>query len=128
MPAPLCTPHDVGAWLGTSYTEDMAEYVQVSKLCAAVSALIRARRPRIDDWLADGLLDDDLVRAIAVQVVARQLTTISTGGVGVRSETHPEYSYELTASAAAGLNLSKAELTALTPLAGRDRPFSIIPR
>lgn len=128
MPAPLCTPDDVGAWLGTSYTEDMAEYVQVSKLCAAVSALIRARRPRIDDWLADGLLDDDLVRSIAVQVVARQLTTISTGGVGVRSETHPEYSYELTASAAAGLNLSKAELTALTPLAGRDRPFSIIPR
>jgi hypothetical protein len=128
VPAPLCTPHDVGAWLGVTYEADMTEYVQVSKLCAAVSALIRARRPRIDTWLADGLIDDDLVRSIAVQVVARVLHTVTTGGVGVRSETHPEYSYELTSSAAAGLNLSKAELTALTPQAGRERPFSIIPR
>jgi hypothetical protein len=128
MPAPLCTPHDVGAWLGTSYQEDLPEHVQVAKLCGAVSALIRARRPQIDTWLAAGSIDDELVRSIAVQVVCRNLTTIATGGVGLRSETHPEHSYELTASAAAGLNLTKAELTALTPVAGRDRPFSIIPR
>lgn len=128
MPAPLCTPHDVGAWLGTSYEEDLPEHVQVSKLCAAVSALIRARRPQIDTWIASGQLEDDLVRSIAVQVVARNLTTIATGGVGLRAETHPEHSYELTASAASGLNLTKAELTALTPAAGRERPFSIIPR
>jgi hypothetical protein len=128
VPAPLCTPHDVGAWLGTSYQDDTTEHVQVAKLCVAVSALMRARRPLLDTWLAGGQLHDDLVRSIAVQVVARVLTTISTGGVGVRAETHPEYAYELTASAAAGLNLTKAELTALTPAVGRERPFSIQPQ
>lgn len=122
----LCAPQDVEVWLGTSYQDDVTAYLQVAKLCDAVSALIRARRPQIDTWIAGGLLDDALVCSIAVQVVARNLTSIATGGVGVRSETHPEYAYELTAAAAAGLSLTKAELAALTPAVGRERPFSII--
>lgn len=125
--APLCTPHDVGVRIGVSYADDTDQYVQVATLCGDVSGLIRSRRPLVDSWIADGSLPSAIVVAIAAQVVARVLTTITTGGVGVRSETHPEYAYELTASAAAGLNLTKAELAALTPLSGRSRPFSIQP-
>lgn len=128
MAAPLCTPDDVADRLGVSYEQGGAEYRQVEVFCGDVSALIRARRPLVDTWIADGQIDPDLVVGIAAQAVARLLTTAATGGVGLRGETHPEYSYELTASAAAGLNLTKAELTNLTPAAGRQRPFSIIPR
>lgn len=128
MPAPLCTPGDIGDRLGTTYEPGTPEFVQVESFCGDVSRLIRARRPQVDTWIASGEIDPDLVIGIAAQVVARMLTTASTGGVGLRGETHPEYSYELTASAAAGLNLTKAELTNLTPAAGRQRPFSIIPR
>lgn len=125
MLAPLCTPWDVSRRLGTTYDTD--QLVQVSAICEDVSGLIRARRPQIDAWLAAGTLSESIVVAIACQVVSRILTTTATGGVGLRGETHPEYSYELTASAAAGLNLTKAELGALTPAVGRLRPFSIQP-
>lgn len=126
MPAPLCTPDDVAAILGVDrYTG--TELDQMQRLCAQVSGMIRTRRPRIDTWTAAGQVDPDVVVGVACQVVARVKTTIATGGVGIRSEQHPEYSYELTASAAAGLNLTKAELALLTPAAGRARPFSIQP-
>lgn len=125
MSIPLCTPEDVALRLGVRYEGD--QYDQVLSYCVDVSALIRTRRPMLDRWLTTGALTVDLVRAVACQVVARVLTTASTGGVGLRSETHPEYSYELTSSAAAGLNLTKAEITSLTPRAGRERPFSIQP-
>lgn len=128
MAAPLCKVQDVADQLGTTFEQGGADYRQVEAFCTLVSALIRARRPLVDQWIAEGVLDPDLVTGVAVQVVARLRTTAETGGVGLRGETHPEYSYELTASAAAGLNLTKAELTALTPAAGRQRPFSIIPR
>lgn len=125
--APFISPYDVGIRVGASYISDTDEYVQVASLCEDVSGMIRARRPRIDQWIADGVLPESVVVAVACQVVARVLTTVSTGGVGLRSEQHPEYSYELTASAAAGLNLTKAELALLTPDLGRERPFSIQP-
>jgi hypothetical protein len=126
MADPLCSPGDVAETLGVDPYEE-PEYSQVGRLCRVVSGLIRSRRRLVDTWLAQGLLDADLVNGIAVQVVMRVMTTVSTGGVGLRSETHPEYSYELTASAAAGLNLTKAELAALTPDVGRSRPFSVMP-
>lgn len=125
--APLCTPADIGAMLARTFTPATPEYAQVEWICGAVSDMIRARRPQIDQWIADGVLSASLVTSVACQVVARVLNTIETGGVGVRSETHPEYSYELTASAAAGLNLTKAELALLTPDLGRAKAFSIMP-
>lgn len=126
MPAPLCTPADVAASLGVDAYEG-TEQIKVAWWCARVSGMIRTRRKLIDQWMATGEVDPDVVLGVACQVVARVLTTISTGGIGIRSEQHPEYSYELTASAAAGLNLTKAELALLTPAAGRARPFSIQP-
>lgn len=106
---------------------DGAELVQIEWLCRRVSGVIRSRRPLIDVWLESALIDPDTVNAVACQIVARVRTTLQTGGVGLRSEQHPEYSYELTSSAAAGLNLTKAELGLLTPGVGRQRPFSIQP-
>lgn len=123
---PLCTPEDIAEMLGDSRYED-AELIQLVWLCRRVSGVIRSRRPLVDVWLAAGKLELDTVNAVACQMVARIRTTIATGGVGMRSETHPEYSYELTSSAAAGLNLTKAELALLTPEAGRNRPFSVQP-
>lgn len=125
MSASFCTPVEVATRTGAEFSD--AEHIQVAMLCDDVSAMIRARRPLIDTWLASGAMPERVVTAVACQVVARVLTTIATGGVGLRSETHPEYSYELTSSAAAGLNLTKAELALLTPSSGRDRPFSIQP-
>ena len=124
--SPLCEPDDIAVMLGDSPYED-PELAQIEWLCRRVSGMIRSRRPMVDQWIARGLLDADMVNAVACQVVARVRTTLNTGGVGLRAEQHPEYSYELTASAAAGLNLTKAELALLTPEAGRQRPFSIQP-
>jgi hypothetical protein len=126
MAAPFCTPRQVAEAAGEDPFEG-AELEMAARQCRAVSAMIRSRRPLIDTWIADGDLDAELVLEVACQVVSRVLTTLKTGGVGIRSEQHPEYSYELTASAAAGLNLTKAELVLLTPTAGRPRPFSIHP-
>ncbi len=123
--SPLVTPADVGERLGVTYVDP--ELTQVTALCRDVSALIRSRRPLIDQWIAEGQIDSDTVVAVAVQIVARALTSISTGGVGVRSEQHPEYSYELTSSTAAGLNIGNRELAMLTPFGFRNRPFSIFP-
>lgn len=124
--AALCTPDDIAARVGAEAYQG-AELIQVLVLCDDVSGLIRTRRPLIDTWISTAVIDPDVVVAIACQVVLRVMTTITTGGVGIRSETHPEYGYELTASAAAGLNLTKAELAALTPVSARPRPFSIQP-
>ena len=122
---PLIEPQDVADRLGTEY--EGAELVQVERLCTDVSALVRSRRPEVDAWLASGELDFDVLVAVCVQVVARALTSISTGGVGIRSEEHPEYSYELTSSTASGLNISNRELQLITPEARRNRPFSVQP-
>lgn len=121
----LVTPEQVGVRLGVEY--EGTELAQVSALCDDVSALIRSRRPQVDQWIADGLLSADTVVAVAAQVVARALTSVTTGGVGIRSEQHPEYSYELTSSTAAGLNLSNREFAMLTPPGLRNTPFSIFP-
>ena len=123
---PLVTPEQVGVRLGVEY-EPGAELDQVTAFCADVSALIRSRRPLIDQWIADGDISADTVVAVACQVAARAMTSANTGGVGIRSEQHPEYSYELTSSTAAGLNLSNRELAMLTPPGFRNRPFSIFP-
>lgn len=126
MAEPLCTPDDIAEMLGDDLYDD-AELIQIEWLCRRVSGVIRSRRPLIDFWLAKNLIEADTVNAVACQIVARVRTTLNTGGVGLRSEQHPEYSYELTSSAAAGLNLTKAELGLLTPGVGRQRPFSIQP-
>lgn len=122
---PLVTPQHVADRLADEYAG--AELTQVLALCGDVSALIRSRLPRVDEWLADGSLSPDAVVAVGCQIVARALTSIATGGVGVRSETHPEWSFELAASTANGLSLTNREVLTLTPAGASKRPFTIYP-
>lgn len=123
--AAFVDPSDVALRLGRIFTDQ--ELFQVGALCDDVSGIIRARRPQIDTWIADGDLPQATVVAVACQVVARVLTTVDLGGVGIVSETHPEYAYELSQAAAAGLRLTQDELDLLTPVTGRRRAFSIQP-
>jgi hypothetical protein len=127
MPAPLCTPTDVAETLGIDPYQG-AELVQVARLCALVSGLIRTEtRQQIDAWMTAGQVDPDMASGVACQVVIRIKATLAAGGGAIRSEQHPEYAYQLTSSAMAGLSLTEAELSQLTP-AGDDRQaFTITP-
>lgn len=124
--AAFATIPDVEKRLKVSIT-DQADIDQMTAFLDDVSALIRKRRPRIDQWIAAGLLDAEWVRAVTCQVVARLLNSYEMGA-GVESETYPEWSYRLSKVAAAGLALTEAEVDDLTPeTEGRERAFSIHP-
>lgn len=126
MPAPFAEPEDVAGRLNVIYTSE--ESVQVALLLRDVSALIRARRPSIDTWTGSGEVNEDLVKAVACQVAIRVIGKVGMGGIALKSETYPEYAYQLTDGAAAGLSLTDAELLLLTPPSTeRHRAFSIIP-
>lgn len=122
----FATIPDVEKRLKVSIT-DQADIDQMNAFLDDVSALIRKRRPRINLWIANGLLDAEWVRAVTCQVVARLLNSYEMGA-GVESETYPEWSYRLSKAAAAGLTLTDAELCDLTPeTEGYARAFSIHP-
>lgn len=124
--AAFATIPDVEKRIKVSITEQ-ADIDQMNAFLDDVSALIRKRRPRINLWIANGLLDAEWVRAVTCQVVARLLNSYEMGA-GVESETYPEWSYRLSKAAAAGLTLTDAELCDLTPeTEGYARAFSIHP-
>jgi hypothetical protein len=122
---PFATLADVESRAGVSYGD--VEAAQVEVLLVDVSELIRTHRPSIDTWIATGMMRPGIVKAVACQAVARVLTSVGSGGIGVRSETHPEHSYTLTDAAAAGLNLTEDELSLLSLPSTRGRAFSIKP-
>lgn len=126
MAEPFATVQDMEVTLGVTYDE--TEAAQVTRLIRNVSALIRQRRPLLDEHIASGAISTDVVEMVTCQVVARYMSTIENGGVGLRSERHPEYGYTLTDSAANGYELTDDELADLTPAAQQSMPFSIIPR
>lgn len=124
--AAFATIEDVETRLKVDISEE-ADVDQMTAFLDDVSALIRKRRPKIDQWIATGALDGEWVRAVTCQVVARLLTSYENGA-GVESETYPEWSYRLSKAAAAGLTLTDAELCDLTPEnEGNGRAFSILP-
>lgn len=124
--AAFATIPDVEKRLKVKITEE-DDIDQMNAFLDDVSALIRKRRPKIDQWIADGSLAADWVRAVTCQVVARLLNSYEHGA-GVESETYPEWSYRLSKVAAAGLALTDAELCDLTPdTEGYARAFSIHP-
>ncbi|MCA1185710.1 phage Gp19/Gp15/Gp42 family protein [Saccharopolyspora sp. 6T] len=124
--APFATVEDLERRLGVQY--DDTERAQVEALIEDVSALIRQARPSIDADIAAGRVSANVVRMVCCQVVARYMSTVDSGSIGVRSEQHPEYGYTLTTAAANGLELTQSELGLLTPASRRDKAFSIIPR
>jgi hypothetical protein len=122
--ASYAEPGDVSVRLGVDFSP--AETSQATALLADVSEIMRARLPELDTWIADGLVTAELARAVACQV-AMQAITVAGAGVGIRSETHPEYSVTFTDAATAGLDLTEAQRDLLTPKRQRNRPFSITP-
>ncbi|GAA2774069.1 Gp19/Gp15/Gp42 family protein [Saccharopolyspora taberi] len=123
---PFATYEDLEVRLGVQY--DDAERPQVEALITDVSALIRQARPSIDADIEAERISADVVRMVTCQVVARYMSTVDSGGIGVRSEQHPEYGYTLTTAAANGLELTQSELALLTPVSQRSKAFSIMPR
>lgn len=122
--SPYATVEDVAIRLATSYSGD--QEAQVEALIADISSYMRSVRPLLDQWIAAGLVSADAARAVCCQATARMLTSVHTGGMGVIGESHPEYSYQLSQAAAAGMLLTEDELNALTPF-GPRRAFSIQP-
>lgn len=127
MPAPLASYTDIEKRQGVTYSA--AERAQVAILLQDVSGLVRHRRPLIDTWIAAGRIDPTFVVGILCQVASRVIDTVGAGGLTMRSETHPEYAYELTEAATAGLWLTDEEEALLqpTPTRERRRAFSITP-
>lgn len=123
--AAFATVEDLEQRLGVQY--DDTERAQVEALIGDVSALIRQAHPSIDTDIAAGVVSADVARMVTCQVVARYMSTVDSGGIGIRSEQHPEYGYTLTDASANGLQLTRAELALLTPQSQRHKAFSIMP-
>jgi hypothetical protein len=128
MAASFATVEDVAVWLKAEFEPGSPERAQMQEFLGAISRLIRKRRPLIDEWIAAGTLDALWVRDVVRQVASRLLSSYEAGA-GYESEQYPEWSYRLTKAAAAGLDLTDAELADLTPEseARTTRAFSIRP-
>lgn len=126
-PAPFAEPADIAKRHNVTFDE--GETTQCEAFMEDVSAGIRAKRPQIDEQITAGAVSAKVVRGVVCQVVARMLTT--AGKAGLSGETYPEYSYQLSSAATAGLLLSDAEWELITPAStedtGRGKAFSIIP-
>lgn len=123
MATSYATPQDVAIRLNTEF--DKGETDQVEAFLEDVSALIRNEVPDLDARLAAGTADPKFVKGVVFQIIGRILTAANSGGVGLTSETHPEYAYTLSRAAAEGLDLTAAELRKLR--GRRSAAFSIIP-
>lgn len=125
MAAPYATPDDVAIRLGVTFTQ--VERDQAFALLVDVSAIMGARLPQLDAWITDGTVKYEVARAVACQV-AMLAINVTTTGVGIRQEVHPEHSVTFTDAATAGLDLTDAQISLLTPnTLERGRAFSIHP-
>jgi hypothetical protein len=123
---PYAVPSDVATRLGLDgFTTQ--ENLQALALLDDVSEIMRARLPSLDIWIATGKTTEGLARAVACQL-AMQAITVSSTGFGIRQEVHPEHSVTFTDAAAAGLDLTDAQISLLTPnVSEYPRAFSIRP-
>lgn len=124
--SPFAEPIHVTELTLEAYTG--AEEMKVRALIRSISGRIRSRLPSIDLWISEGSVDPVMVQDVVVEVTIRALDAL-TRGLGVVSETHPEYSYRLSDAAAASVNsITAEEWASLTPQSRRPRgAFSIIP-
>ena len=126
MATPYALPSDVATRLGiTEFTT--SETLQALSLLDDVSEIMRARLPLLDTWIATGKTTTGLALACAAWM-AMQAITVSSTGVGIRQEVHPEHSVTFTDAATAGLDLTDAWISLLTPdTSERQKAFSIRP-
>lgn len=128
MATSYAEPDDVAIRLGLGESGfTTAENLQALTLLQDVSEIMRARLPSLDAWIAAGRTTSGLALAVACQL-AMQAITVSTTGIGIRQEVHPEHSVTFTDAAAAGLDLTDAQISLLTPTTiNSTRAFSIRP-
>lgn len=108
-PLPLAVVGDVAAQLPGMTP---AQEALTGALLRAASKMIRARVPAVDDLIAAGRLDPDLVALAAANMVLRVLRNPG----GLRSETVGPFSRTYDTSSAAGLlALTDEDLLLLTP-------------
>jgi hypothetical protein len=128
---PFATPADLrvrgGEAAGALVPPEVEQQTLV--LLRDISAMIRSRRRGIDAWIAAGRLDPELATAVTCQVAQRILPLAAEGRMAVKSETHPEYAYELSQAAIDGLWLTRQEYELLspTPIRTNGRAFSVQP-
>jgi hypothetical protein len=91
MATPLFDHTDVEGLSGVTYTD--GDLARVNKLITIASAKIRNKVSKIDDRIASGALDPELVAGIGAEIVLRALTVIERG-IGVRRTEYPEWSTE----------------------------------
>lgn len=99
MSDPLFTIGDVQAISGETYEEP--EITQINRFIAVVSAKLRNRVSGIDDRIAAGTLDLDLVKGVGAEIVIRALDTLRRG-LGVRRVEYPEWSTEYASASDSG--------------------------
>lgn len=99
MTTPLFTVGDVEAISGETYTEP--ETTQVTRFIAVASAKLRNRVSGIDDRIAAGTLDLDLVKGVGAEIVLRALDTLRRG-LGVKRVEYPEWSTEYASASDSG--------------------------
>jgi hypothetical protein len=91
---------------------------------AQASRIIRAQFPTIDDRIAAGTLEVELVRDVAVDMVLRYMRNPD----GKSMEMVEDYSYQRTAADTGGsVYMTPAEIDILTPSTSRSGAFSITP-
>lgn len=116
MATPFATPEDVAELWRPLSTQEQA--VATARLLL-VSALIRARVRTVDERIASGALDPEVVRIIAVDAVRRAMEN-PTEGVRSRTQTVGPFSESVTYTDAgqAGVWLPEADWALLLGGAG----------
>ncbi|WP_159840210.1 hypothetical protein [Nocardia sp. CY41] len=99
MATPLLEPADVQAISGETY--EGAEVTQVNRLITLVSAKLRNRVSGLDERIAAGTLDPDLVKGVGAVIVIRSLDTLRRG-LGVKRVEYPEWSTEYASASDSG--------------------------
>lgn len=125
-PSPLFTRQDVQDISGETYDED-PEKTQVEQFVLIASGKLRSKIGRIDERIADGSLDVNVVKGIGAAMVLRALDTLRRGISVTRTE-YPEVSMQYAPGTKGGLvYLTDDELDDLldTPEDGGDA-FSIM--
>lgn len=108
MPSPFATPNDVAArWRPLS----AAELVVATTLCGDASALIRAQFPSIDNQIASGAIDVDVVTAVCANMVKRAMLG-GADGISQESESEGPFAHSVSyANPLGNVFLTAAETT-----------------
>ncbi|MEV6555874.1 hypothetical protein AB0M22_09170 [Nocardia sp. NPDC051756] len=127
MATPLFDLTDVQEISGETYAEP--ELTQVNRFIVIASAKIRNKVSKIDDRIASGALDPELVKGVGADVVIRALS-IFRRGLGVRRTEYPEWTTEYEPVSDSGRPLvyvSDADVEDLIDDANTGDAFTIMP-